>query len=363
MTSREPDWDSLAEPPGARVRRHFASALEVRGYRADDAQQAAIDTLAGWLDTWLAGRRGWLRRPVAGIYLWGGVGRGKSFVMDAFFAAAPVQAKRRVHFHAFLQELQARMNAHAGQADPLALVAREVARETRLLCFDEFHVHDIGDAMLLGRLLKVLVEEGVGLVCTSNYPPEGLCPNPLYRERFRPAIALIEKRFRVIELDGGEDYRQHAGELETWGGYAWPLGEGAERWLAGELELELDGAAIRARVREVNHHPLAILAEEGERIVLDFAELCRKPHSSADFLWLCRHYRRIALSGVPCLDGEGIEVQQRFLNFVDIAYDSGVRLHLACEAALDALCRADSHVDFARTRSRLRQLRPVPLTA
>src|SRR5215510_4287054 len=121
LTSSAPRPDSLVESPDARVRRHFALALEARGYRADDAQQSAIDALADWLDGWLCGRRGWLRRPVSGIYLWGGVGRGKSFVMDAFFAAAPLAAKRRVHFHAFLQELQRRMREHHGEADPLAL--------------------------------------------------------------------------------------------------------------------------------------------------------------------------------------------------------------------------------------------------
>nr|WP_239481969.1 cell division protein ZapE [Pseudomonas insulae] len=344
----------MAEPVEQRVRRHFAATLDERGYRADAAQQAAIDALASWLEAWLAGRHGWLRRPVAGVYLWGGVGRGKSFVMDAFFAAAPVQAKRRVHFHAFLQELQVRMHAHSGQADPLALVAREVAGEARLLCFDEFHVHDIGDAMLLGRLLKVLVEEGVGLVCTSNYPPAGLCPNSLYRERFKPAIETIEKRFQIVELDAGEDYRQHSSALENWGGYVWPLADVASRWL--EQRLGLDTAVERELKLTVNHHPLAVRALQDNRIWLDFDELCRRPHSSVDFLWLCQRYRRIAISDVPCLRGEGIDVQQRFLNFVDIAYDSRIQLWLSCAADLDTLCQGGSHVDFARTLSRLRQL-------
>lgn len=359
MTSQpfEPDPNTLTEAAGARVRRHFAQALEERGYRADSAQAGAIEALAQWLEEWLSGHRGWLSRPLAGIYLWGGVGRGKSFVMDAFFAAAPVKEKRRVHFHAFLQELQQRMHTHSGEADPLALVAREVAREARLLCFDEFHVHDIGDAMLLGRLLKVLAEEGVGLVCTSNYPPARLCPNVLYRERFKPAIDLLEKRFRVFELDGGEDYRQHSTELESWGGYAWPLGPTVRGWLEQQLGLSAD--VLRGETLLVNHHPLQVAAQQGAAILLDFDELCRRPHSSADFLWLCQHYRQVAIDGVPCLDREGIDVQQRFLNFVDIAYDSGIRLYLGCSADLDTLCHAGAHVDFARTRSRLQQLREL----
>jgi cell division protein ZapE len=353
LTSKQ-DAEGLVEPVDQRIHRRFNDALEARGYRADGAQQAAIDTLASWLDAWLAGRRSWLRKPVAGIYLWGGVGRGKSFVMDTFFAAAPVQAKRRVHFHAFLQEVQQRMGAFTGQNEPLVRVAREVAQEARLLCFDEFHVHDIADAMLLGRLLKVLVDEGVGLVCTSNYAPINLCPNPLYRDRFKPAIDLLESRFTVLNLDAGEDYRERAGAQEAWGYYAWPLCPALAEWL--EQQLQFTDAVERELVLEVNHHPLQVLAHEGNRALLDFDELCRHPHSSADFLWLCQRYRHIGIYGVPTLDNEGIDVQQRILNFVDIAYDSGVHLLLGCAAELDEVCRPGSHLDFVRTRSRLRQL-------
>ncbi len=359
MTSkeREPVFDGLAEAVGQRIERHFDALLEARGYRADAAQRTAIARLGQWLESFLAGRKGWLRRLPAGLYLWGGVGRGKSFVMDAFFAAAPLSAKRRVHFHAFLQELQARMQAFAGRPDPLALAAKELAAQTRLLCFDEFHVHDIGDAVLLGRLLKVLVEEGVGLVCTSNYAPEGLCPNPLYRERFKPAIALIDKRFEVLNLDGGEDYRQRRGELEAWGRYCWPLSGFAAGWI--ERQLGLTAAAKRDVEVAVNHHPLNLRAMDGECAWLDFDELCRRPHSSADFLWLCRRFRRLAISGVPCLGEEAIDVQQRFVNLIDIAYDAGTRLLLASEASLDDLCRGKPHMDFSRTRSRLQQLKPL----
>ncbi|MGQ7819173.1 cell division protein ZapE [Metapseudomonas furukawaii] len=359
MTSREPApaVDGLAEAVGPRIERHFEALLEARGYRADAAQRTAIARLGQWLEAFLAGRKGWLRRPPAGLYLWGGVGRGKSFVMDAFFAAAPLAAKRRVHFHAFLQELQGRMAAFAGQPDPLALAARALAEETRLLCFDEFHVHDIGDAILLGRLLKVLVEEGVGLVCTSNYHPDGLCPNPLYRERFKPAIGLIEKRFEVFNLDAGEDYRQRQGELEAWGSYCWPQSGFPEGWV--EARLGVGDTAQRDLELAVNQHPLRVRVAGDDSAWLEFDELCRRPHSSADFLWLCRRYQRLAITGVPCLSEEAIDVQQRFVNLVDIAYDAGNRLLLASEASPDELCRGKPHMDFSRTRSRLQQLRPL----
>ncbi|VEF16698.1 ATPase [Stutzerimonas stutzeri] len=139
------------------IQQRFADALQARGYRADPAQQRAIDQLAGWLERWLRGRSSWLRAPTSGVYLWGGVGRGKSFVMDAFFAAAPVTSKRRVHFHAFLHEVQLRLQEIAGQPDPLRLIAAEIAGQSRLLCFDEFHVHDIGD-FNVGRLATSIGE-------------------------------------------------------------------------------------------------------------------------------------------------------------------------------------------------------------
>jgi len=346
-----------AAPMGRQVGSEALALLEARGCQADPAQRAAIEALGRWLDDWQHGRRGWLRAPAAGVYLWGGVGRGKSLVMDVFHAVAPLEDKRRVHFHSFLAEIQTRLRDAAGQGDPLPRIARQIAEETRLLCFDEFHVHDIGDAMLLGRLLQALVEQGVGLVMTSNYVPSGLCPNPLYRDRFKPAITLLEKRFEVFNLDGGRDYRQDAGQARPWGDYCHlEPGEG-EHWLAASLGLS--EAAVRDARVEVNHRALHLRAHEGARAWLDFDELCRQPRSSADFLWLCRHFEHLAIGTVPCLDRAPIDVQQRFLNFVDIAYDGGTRLSLLCETELDALLSEGGHVDFSRTRSRLRQLRLV----
>lgn len=333
----------------------FRARLERHGYQADPAQYAAVELLGGWLDSWLDGRRGWRRAPKAGVYLWGGVGRGKSFVMDAFFAAAPVVAKRRVHFHAFLQYVLSRLQALTGQPDPLARVAAELAAETRLLCFDEFHVHDLGDAMLLGRLLRQLVEQGVGIVATSNYEPSALCPNPLYRDRFKPTIELIERRFAVRQLDGGEDYRQRAEGGYVWGTYAQVPAVEQARWALDRLAAP---AAECDVVIEVNHRPLRLNARAGRAAWLDFDELCRLPRSSADFIWLNDAFEQIIITGVPRLDGEGIDVQQRFLNLVDIFYDSAVELVLVAEAGLDELLSAGAHVDFARTRSRLQQLSP-----
>ena len=347
--------ETSAEPVARLVTQSFQNLLETRGYHADPAQHAAIELLAHWLDARLRGRRGWLRAPKIGVYLWGGVGRGKSFVMDAFFAAAPVTAKRRVHFHGFLHEVQRRLKEISGQPDPLAVVAREIVAHTHLLCFDEFHVHDIADAMVLGRLLHQLAEQGVGLVATSNYPPRGLCPNPLYRDRFKPAIELIERRFEVYNLDGGEDYRQRLDSGYVWGEYAQVPAAEQAAWVAARLSNE----AERDISLEVNHRTLRLRASENGLAWLDFDELCRLPRSSADFLWLRDEFERLTITGVPTLDGEGIDVQQRFLNLIDIFYDSGVQLLLVAETSPDQLLSVGAHVDFARTRSRLQQLRLV----
>lgn len=361
MTSKSNalETGSLIEPVAQRVRRHFDDLLEARGYLADTAQLAAVEQLGGWLGERLEGRSSWFKRRPAGVYLWGGVGRGKSFVMDAFFAAAPIEGKRRVHFHAFLQELQVRMLAFSGQADPLARVAREIAERTQLLCFDEFHVHDIGDAMLLGRLLKVLEEEGVGLVCTSNYSPDKLCPNPLYRERFQPAIALIEKRFVILSVDGGEDYRLRSTALEAWGHFYWPEPGPTVEVIPQQLGLVKDAAF--AQVLEVNHHPLHIHAHDERAAWLDFAELFATPRSAADYLWLIERFPRIAVTGLDCLGSYPQDVSQRFLNFIDIAYDRRLQLHLYSRVALEQLAEGGSAVDFSRTLSRLRQLEVVVL--
>ncbi|WP_349616270.1 cell division protein ZapE [Azotobacter salinestris] len=337
--------------PAQAVRRHFAERLAASGFRADAAQSSALDQLADWLESLLSSKRGWLRRPVGGLYLWGGVGRGKSFVMDCFFLGAPLAAKRRVHFHAFLQELQVRLLAHTGQPDPLARVAAELAGEVRLLCFDEFHVHDIGDAILLGRLLEALLQAQVGVVVTSNYVPASLCPNPLHHERFKPFIRVLEKHMRIVELDGGVDYRSRS--VRDWGQYHWP--ESPQSLQDWRRELGLGVPAASLAVNRLSLQPLGL---DARSLWLDFAALFPVPSSTRDYLWLCERFERIAISGLPCLDRHSADVRQRFLNFVDIAYDAGVELLLSSRTSLDELCRERPHEDFARTRSRLAQLRP-----
>lgn len=353
----------LAAPEAIAVRicRHFRVALEERGYRADPQQQTAIEHLANWLEHFLHGRHGWFRKPTAGIYLWGDVGRGKSFVMDAFFAAAPLLSKRRVHFHAFLDELQARMQEFNGQPNPLAKAAQRIAEETRLLCFDEFHVHDIGDAMLLGPTLQMLVDLGVGLVCTSNYPPSVLCDDPLYGKRFQPVVELIERRFEVLALDNGEDYRLRLTPLDNWGSYLWPTTQ--DNLSLVQERLGLSPQSCCDRVLEVNHHPLRARAQDDGCAWFEFSELFEQPHSAADYLWLIERFPHLAVSGLGPLQDYPEDVGKRFLNFIDIAYDRRLQLQLYASVPLEQLASGNTLLDFGRTLSRLRQMTQVPITA
>jgi cell division protein ZapE len=296
----------------------------------------------------------WFRRPAAvkGIYLWGPVGRGKSFLMDAFFRLARLERKRRVHFHRFMQDVHHRLRTLQGQQDPLRLVAQDTARRVRLLCLDEMHVTDIGDAMLMRGLLEGLFELGVVLVTTSNRHPDELYLHGLQRTQFVPAIELIKQRLDVIELEGGSDYRLRT--LEKAGVYHFPLGEPAEAaqkaaflGVAGEpgeaaVELEIDGRSVLAR------HVGPGTAWFG------FAELCEEPRGTADYIELARRYHTVLISGVPKFLPSMAESLRRFTWLVDEFYDRRVKLILSADAPLEALYEGiEPRPDSERTRSRL----------
>ena len=293
------------------------------------------------------------RRTVPGIYLWGGVGRGKSFLMDSFFNCAPVARKRRIHFHRFMQEIHRALNRHQGEEDPLRIIARETARDTRLLCLDEFHVTDITDAMLMRRLLEGLFENGLVLVTTSNQHPDELYPHGLQRSQFLPAIELLKRNLEVINVDQGIDYRLR--ELERAGVYH--VGDGADARLdsafgriarhesAEDTALEIEGRIINAR-------------RLGRGVAwFDFAELCDGPRGKADYIELSRRYHTIVISGIPRFGRNNADVVRRFTWLVDEFYDRRVKLIMSAADQPEALYpMAEGGDQFIRTVSRLTEM-------
>ena len=344
--------------PAARYR----ADLEQAGFRPDPAQRRAVRHLQSlhealrapprrrWWQT-LTGRR---PAPVRGLYLWGGPGRGKTWLMDRFHDSLPFAARRRVHFHRFMLEVHARLDALPRTPDPLRIVARGIAGEARVLCLDEFHVTDIADAMLLAGLLEALFQQGITLVATSNLRPRDLYPDGLQRERFLPAIGLIERHTRVLALDGGQDFRLL--ELEQ-GGTSRIGGDGGA-WLAARFDaLVPPGCRRPATVLRVSGREVPARALAEDVAWFDFDTLCRRPLSARDYLELAREFHTLLLQDVPQLDEEADEAARRFMHLVDALYDHGVKLVMNAAVEPARLYRGRRlAAAFARTASRLTEM-------
>jgi cell division protein ZapE len=287
------------------------------------------------------------------VYLWGPVGRGKSFLMDAFFVCVPLVRKRRVHFHHFMREIHRELDEVKGSEDPIARVAARAARRYRLVCFDEFHVADIADAMILGRFLEQAMARGVEFVMTSNYAPEALYPDGLQRERFLPAIELIRQRLDVVPVDNGTDYRRLKMEkLKVYhvGGDA-PL----ERIFAELKDVEEERQPLDVEGREIPYRKRA-----GGVVWFEFAALCGGPRSYADYVDLARRFHTVLLSGVPRMAPKDSDAARRFTWLVDVFYDDKVNLVVSAEAEPEALFPAgEQAAEFQRTVSRLYEMQSV----
>jgi len=296
------------------------------------------------------------RARLRGLYLWGGVGRGKTFLADEFFAELPVREKRREHFHRFMQDVHARLRRHRSRPSPLEQVAADIASKARILCIDEFVVGDVADAMILGTLLEALFRRGVALVATSNLPPAALYRGGLQRDRFLPAIALIEKNCRVMELDAGVDYRLRQLERATL--FLGPSAGDTESRLDSEFERLADGRGRRDIRVQVEGRAVRARREAEDVVWFEFGELCDGPRSTADYIEIARCYQTVFLSGVPVMDGVADDAARRFISLVDEFYDRAVKLVLsAADDSPEALYRGERLAfEYQRTASRLHEM-------
>ncbi len=353
--------------------------MEQRGFAPDEAQRRAAEALERCFQALHEAHR---HGAIQGVYLWGPVGRGKTWLMDHFYQCLRVPARRQ-HFHHFMQWVHQRQFELTGTADPLRALARELARDVRVLCFDELFVSDIGDAILLGSLLRIMFEEGVVLVATSNQPPEQLYADGFNRERFLPAIEAIQRHMAVVAVDGGQDHRLHPGRAEQ---RYWVVEAGQAGGFA-ELFARLSaGEVVSAQPIELGHRPLAVRRHSESVLWCSYAQLCEVPLSALDFIGLCDRYRAILMDDLPCLsasqregriargteDGAQLveagdrELPQlsvhddgvrRFIALVDECYDRKVPLYLEARVPLETLY-TEGYLAFAfrRTLSRLREM-------
>lgn len=329
-------------------------------WQDDPAQRAALtvlDRLHGELALRQAPSlwqrlRGTVPAAPRGLYLWGRVGRGKTFLCDLFYDSLAPTAKRRVHFHRFMQDVHAELRRLEGRSDPLVEVAARLAAEVRALVLDEFFVGDIGDAMILGNLLRALFERGVVLVTTSNTPPPELYKDGLQRERFLPAIALIERHCEVVELVSEHDWRLRA--LKQAPVYYTPPGAAAERALLAAFNRVAHGAARQDFRMSLNERPVAVRREADGAIWFEFVALCEGPRAVADYIEIAKAYHTILVSNVPEFTPQTDDAARRFIELVDEIYDRGVNLVLSAAAPIVELYDGERlRAEFARTESRL----------
>ncbi len=294
--------------------------------------------------------------PIPGLYLWGGVGRGKTWLMDLFFDALPFEQKLRLHFHHFMQEIQDELAHLRHQRDPLKIVARHYAERTRVLCLDEFYVEDITDAMLLHGLLAALTEEGISLVFTSNIPPQKLYENGLQRERFLPAIALIEQHTQVFELRGDTDHRlRQLQQADTW--YS-PVDARSEEKLNQRFRQQAPSTVIANRPLLINHRPIPCRRHTDGIAWFDFFPLCNAPRSSHDYIEIARRFHTVFISAVPIMSEEQDDWAHRFIDLVDEFYDRRVKLLVSADSEPAQLYTGQRQVfEFQRTTSRLTEMR------
>ncbi len=357
--------DSLPLSPLQR----YLKDLDKEGFVADPAQRMAVDKLQFLYENLISDQekrhkeaKRWFSKfnkkppePVKGLYFWGGVGRGKTYLMDNFYESLPFEQKMRIHFHRFMQRVHQELKTLKDQKNPLVIVAQRLSDEARIICFDEFFVSDIGDAMILAGLMTELFKNGVSLVCTSNIIPDRLYENGLQRARFLPVIDLVNKYTEVVNVDGGNDYRLRT--LEQAELFHYPLDnasfinlEKCYNNLAVEagnhnLELEINGRKIKAK------------RHADDVVWFEFSELCDGPRSQNDYIELAREFHAVIISNVPQMNVDRDDQARRFINLIDEFYDRSVKVIISAAAPIHELYLGGKlSFEFERTESRLLEM-------
>lgn len=344
----------------------YEAELAARGYKSDPAQLRAVVALEKCALEWSeykqkrsnALKKLLSRPPIPrGVYLYGGVGRGKSFLMDCFYNAVPLKRKTRLHFHEFMREVHRELRDLQGIVNPLDALAKRMAKRFRLICFDEFHVSEITDALILHRLLAALFEKGVGLVTTSNFKPDDLYPGGMHRDRILSAIALLNESLEVVNVDNGTDYRSRT--LEQIKMYHQPWGEAADAEMADAFA-KLAESVDENPILHIEAREIYAKRKAGGVVWFDFKTLCGGPRSQNDYLEISTQFHTVLLSNVPTMPPRLSSEARRFTWLVDVLYDRRVKLILSAEVAPHALYTEGplAH-EFPRTVSRINEMQSV----
>lgn len=352
------------------VKQAYEAELVARGYQSDPAQLRAVEALERCASEWAAYKsqrsnafKKLINRPEIprGVYMYGGVGRGKSFLMDCFFNAVPLRRKTRLHFHEFMREVHRELAELQGTVNPLEELGRRIAKRYKLICFDEFHVADITDAMILHRLLVALFDNDVGFVTTSNFRPDDLYPGGLHRDRILPAIALLNQRLEVVNVDNGTDYRRRT--LEQVKLYLTPNGAAADKEMRHAFE-RLAESADENPVLHIEAREIHARRKAGGVVWFDFKTLCGGPRSQNDYLEIASQFHTVLLSDVPHMPVRMASEARRFTWLIDVFYDRRVKLIMSAEVPPEALYTEGplAH-EFPRTVSRLNEMQSTEFLA
>ena len=352
------------------VRSAYEAELQLRGYSSDPAQLRAVDALERCATEWAGYKvkrsnslKKLINRPAIprGVYMHGGVGRGKSFLMDCFYNAVPLKRKTRLHFHEFMREVHRELRELQGTVNPLDELGRRMALRYKLICFDEFHVAEITDAMILYRLLAALFNNGVGFVTTSNFEPDALYPNGMHRDRILPAIDLLKANLEVISVDNGTDYRSIT--LEQLKLYHMPLGQTADSAMADAFE-RLAEKRDEDPVLNIESRQIRARRKAGGVVWFDFKTLCGGPRSQNDYLEMASRFHTVLLSDVPHMPVRMASEARRFTWLVDVLYDRHVKLIMSAAVPPESLYTEGplAH-EFPRTISRLNEMQSTQYLA